>query len=219
MVETQFDAAADQRGHLLLAVGRQHDERVFDAPVGGVGDVRHARQRVELDVLAVGVARQHAARALAQIPHLREVAGEAAHRLLRHGQQFAHRGVTHRIVVRRAALLDLGQPVRQRVDQCAPALGVVEQVVFEVGVALHDPDVAQHLVQHACRAAGAAFGAQAATTRPTRARRAGESRSRDRRRTCSCRGSRAGAARLGQRPGARLRRKAAARAAAYAVRS
>jgi hypothetical protein len=47
--------------------------------------------------------------------------------------------------------------VVQRVDQHLPALGVLQQVVFQVGVALHHPDVAQHLVQHAGGAAGAAF--------------------------------------------------------------
>ena len=42
------------------------------------------------------------------------------------------------------------------------ALRVVEQVVLEVGISLHHPDVAQHLVQHARRAAGAALAAQLA---------------------------------------------------------
>jgi hypothetical protein len=36
-------------------------------------------------------------------------------------------------------------------------LAVVEQVIFEVGVALDDPDVAQHLVEHARRTAGDAL--------------------------------------------------------------
>ena len=36
----------------------------------------------------------------------------------------------------------------------------VEQVLLQVWIPLHDPDVAEHFVQHPRRAAGAAFGAQ-----------------------------------------------------------
>lgn len=35
-----------------------------------------------------------------------------------------------------------------------------EQVVLEVGIAAHRPDVPQHLVEHARRASGAALAAQ-----------------------------------------------------------
>ena len=47
----------------------------------------------------------------------------------------------------------------QRFDQCRASLRVVEQVVFQVGIATHDPDVAQHFVQHARGAPGAALAA------------------------------------------------------------
>jgi hypothetical protein len=49
--QAQFEAALDQAGDLFLGVRGQHHERVFDAPVGGVGHVRDARQAVELDVV------------------------------------------------------------------------------------------------------------------------------------------------------------------------
>ncbi len=49
------------------------------------------------------------------------------------------------------------QAVAQGIDQQATALGVVQQVVLQIRVAVHDPDVAQHLVEHARRAAGAAL--------------------------------------------------------------
>ena len=108
--------------------------------------MRHARQSVELDVLAVGVAREHAFRALAQVVDGAEVLGEALHGGLGNREQFAHRGVATTGVGGRAALLHLAQAVLQRLDQHAPALGVVDQVVFKVRVSLHDPDVAEHLV-------------------------------------------------------------------------
>ena len=50
--QAELDAGLDQPCHLGLGVGRQHDEGVLDAPVGGVGHVRDARQAVELDVVA-----------------------------------------------------------------------------------------------------------------------------------------------------------------------
>jgi hypothetical protein len=59
-----------------------------------------------------------------------------------------------------AALLDLGEAVAQGADQCFAAAGIVEQVVFKIRIALHHPDVAQHLVEHARRTAGDALGAQ-----------------------------------------------------------
>ena len=67
---------------------------------------------------------------------------------------------------RRAALLDLAETVVQRLDQLGAPARVVEQVVLQVGVALDDPDVAEHLVQHARRAAGAALAAQEAEHLP-----------------------------------------------------
>ena len=58
------------------------------------------------------------------------------------------------------------QPVAQRRNQRIAPLAVGEQVVLQIRVALHDPDVAQHLVQHARRAAGDALGAQRVEHRP-----------------------------------------------------
>jgi hypothetical protein len=147
-------------GHLRFGVGREDHERHLDAPVGGVGDVRNARQAVELDVVLRGGAAEHAARRLAQVPHCPEVRREGFDRGARRDQQFADERVALAVGVGRAPLLDLVQTMVQRVDQRCAALRVVEQVVLEVGIALHDPDVAEHLVEHACRAAGAALAAQ-----------------------------------------------------------
>ena len=61
----------------------------------------------------------------------------------------------------------------QRLDQLGAPARVVEQVVLQVGIALDDPDVAEHLVQHARRAAGAALAAQQAEHLPGARARAG----------------------------------------------
>ena len=52
------DAALHQRGHLGFGVRHEHDEGVLDTPVGGVGDVRDARQPVERDIVPPGVPQQ-----------------------------------------------------------------------------------------------------------------------------------------------------------------
>ena len=107
-----------------------------------------------------GVAAQHARRARAQFGRLAEGRVEAAHR--------GSRPRAARPPARRAA----GRPRRRGACRSRPgggaaprpagaALRVVQQVVLQVGIALHHPDVAQHLVQHARRAAGAALLAQA----------------------------------------------------------
>ena len=158
--QAQLDAALHQARHLGLGVGREHDEGHFHAPVGGVRHVRDAAQTVKLEVVFGRVTPQHTARGAAQVPHGAEVSGKPVHRRAGGCQQLLDQGVTRSVQFGRAALLHLRQAVVQRVDQHLAPLRVVQQVVFEVGVALHHPDVAQHLVQHACGAAGAALATQ-----------------------------------------------------------
>jgi hypothetical protein len=172
--QSKLDAALDQAGHLVLGVRDHDDERILDAPVGGVGHVRSAVHAVEADVALVRVAAQDRLGALAQVVGFLEFAAEIVHGLARGGQQLLHRAVAHggagRIALahvdRRAALVDFPEAVMQRVDQLRAALGVVQHVVLQVRVAAHDPDVAQYLVQHACRAPGLARPAQLVEQRP-----------------------------------------------------
>ena len=122
--------------------------------------MRDPRQAVELDVVARSGAAQRLAAALAQRGEHGKVAGKTLDSVAGELQKFADMAVAQGIGIGRAALGHLAEPVLERSDQQLAALGVVQQVVFEVGVALHHPDVAQHLVQHAGRAAGAALVAQ-----------------------------------------------------------
>ena len=143
---------------------------------------------------------EHAARAACASPTRRESARrKPLDRRARGEQQFADQRIALGVVGRRAPLLDLAQAVVQGLDQQRAPLRVVEQVVFEIGVALHDPDVAQHLVQHARRAAGAALVAQPRQQLPGALAEQADARSRGRRTRCSCRESRAGAARRSHR--------------------
>jgi hypothetical protein len=54
----------------------------------------------------------------------------------------------------------------QRIDQHTAAFGVIEQIVLQIGVALHHPNITQHLVQHACGTPRAALGAQTLQSLP-----------------------------------------------------
>ena len=137
--------------------------------------MRHARQAVELDVVLGGNAAEHLLRAAAQVIHLREFFLERLDctagmhdQLLDLGRALVAFGVMVRVVIGHAALLDLRQAVIEGVDQHLPALRVVEQVVLQVWVAAHHPHIAQHFVQHACRSAGAALGAQLVQDLPRR---------------------------------------------------
>src|SRR3546814_19120825 len=61
----------------LSLSGCEHHERVFDAPVGRIGNMRYARQPVELDIVLGGDAREPARRVLAQIGYLAELAAKS----------------------------------------------------------------------------------------------------------------------------------------------
>jgi hypothetical protein len=130
--------------------------------VSGVSTTNgYARQAIELDVV-LGRDPPQGARGLApQRRHVAEHGVEGAHRLRHQVGQLADRDVALGVAGRRAALLHLAQAVVERLDQLAAPARVVQQVVDQVGIALDHPDVAQHLVEHAGRAAGAALGAQA----------------------------------------------------------
>jgi hypothetical protein len=91
--QTQVDAALDQARHLDFGVGRQHHERVLDAPVGGVGDMGHTAQAVELDVVAGGQPAQHPLRLAPQVAHLDKSTIETADCRLCRRQQFADHGI------------------------------------------------------------------------------------------------------------------------------
>ena len=80
--------------------------------------------------------------------------GELVDRNLRGLDQLADTLVTG------AALFHFAQTMAQGFDQSSAPVRIGEQVVFEVGIALHHPDVAQHFVEHAGRAAGHAFVTQ-----------------------------------------------------------
>jgi hypothetical protein len=163
--EAGLDAGADQPRDFVLGVRRQHHERVLDAPVGGVRGVGDARESVEADVVGPGMRFERGARPASQFLDSAERLLEVPDRATGELEQAADLCVADR-VSRIAALLDVAEPVMQGLDEQAAPVRIVEQVLLEVGVAAHDPDVAEHLVQHPGRAARAPFRAQVVEQRP-----------------------------------------------------
>ncbi len=145
--------------NLRLGIGREHQERQLDPPVGRVRDVSDPGIGVEADVVGARVLEQRAPRPLAQCDHVREMSGEALHGGARGRQQLRDLGRAA-LVGGIAALLHFTQPVVQGLDELGAALRIVDQVVLQEGVPIHHPDVAQHFVQHARRSAGAPLRAQ-----------------------------------------------------------
>jgi len=152
-------SAAYQRRNLVLGIRRQHHERIFDTPVGRVGHVGHARESVETNVVVAGMPLELPACPLAQLGDVLEFPRERFHRLACRAQQLADLAIALG-VVRTAPPLDFVEPVMQRFDQQPTPLRIVDQIVLQVRIALHDPDVAQHFVEHARGTPGAALGTQ-----------------------------------------------------------
>ena len=158
--QTQLDAALDQAGHLKLAVRREHHKRVLHAPVGGVGHVRDAAEAIKFDVVARRQAGQHPLGLATQRRHLNEGSVKRLYCSTGPSQKLADHGIPLGLDLGGTAFLHFGKAMVQGLHQQTPAPGVVQQIVLQVGVALHHPDVAQHLVQHAGRAASAALATQ-----------------------------------------------------------
>src|SRR5262249_35023569 len=141
---------------------------------GRVRDVRDAREPVELDTVAARAPREPPRGAPAERRRLVELARERAHAGARPLEQESDLRVARRVLraagsidllrclarVALPALLDLAQAVVERVDERRAALRTLEQIVLKVGIARDDPDVAEHLVEHARGAAGPPLGAQ-----------------------------------------------------------
>ncbi|MPM96281.1 hypothetical protein SDC9_143439 [bioreactor metagenome] len=117
----------------------------------------HARQTVELDVVLGGIATQRLLRTAAQLLGLDKSGVEFMHGAVGRFHQLTHQLIAQRILVGLAALVDLGQAMLQSLDQRLAAVRVVDQIVLKIGIALHNPDIPQHFVEHAGRSAGSAL--------------------------------------------------------------
>jgi len=152
--QPEFDAGTHQSADLFLTVRVEHHEGVFDAPVGGIGDVRDARQAVEGNIVAARMPGQGFSDLAAQRGRSVEMVLESVNRRRRGDDQLLH------AFIALATLLDLAQTMAKRSDERHSPLATGEQIVLQVGIALHHPDIPEHLIEHPRRATGDAFGAQ-----------------------------------------------------------
>ena len=122
--------------------------------------MRNPGQSIKLDIVTGRVALEDPLGLFAQLSHRVELPVKARDRLTRHVEQITHQTVTFGIFLGGATALDFGQAVMQRLDQQMATLGVVQQIILQIRVALNHPDVTQNLVEHAGRTAGAALATQ-----------------------------------------------------------
>ena len=153
--QAQVNATFYQARHLVFGIGCQNYKRILHAPVGRVGHVRHTREAIELDVVPGSESVQNTLGTPAQVGNLGKRCVKGAHGQLGPGQQLPHHRVALRVCFWAATLFNLTQAVVECIHQQATTLRIVQQVVLQVGVALHHPDVTQHLVEHARRASRA----------------------------------------------------------------
>ena len=158
--QAQADTGLDQHGHFLLGIWGQHHKRVFHPPVGRVGHMAHAREAVKLDVVLGGQWLEGAQHLAAQLGGFLQSGVELRNRHLRSRNQLPHQRIARRVFSRCAALLHFAQAVLQCLHQLLAPAGVVQEVVLQIRIALHHPDIAQNLIQHAGRAARLALLAQ-----------------------------------------------------------
>ena len=129
--QAQFEATSHQPCHLGLGIRGEHHKRHFDAPVGGVGHVRDARERIEADRVDARVTAEQTPRLGAQFGRSVEVLREAGDRALRGLQQQAHFAITLEIggiALAFATLFDFVQAMLERIDELATTLRIVEQI-------------------------------------------------------------------------------------------
>ena len=152
--ELQINQRAHQGRHFGFGVGVDHHKGIFHAPVGGVGDMRHARQAVKHNIVFFGDFAQTLENLLAAGFGFVKAVVKARHRRFSGLHEQSH------LFVVVAPFVDFAQTVTHFFHQRFAAGGVVEQIINQIGVAHHRPNIAQHFKQHARRAAGYALAAQ-----------------------------------------------------------
>ena len=163
-----FDTTTHQLADFLFGIRIKDDEGIFDTPVSRIGDVRDTRQPVKSDVVLARVLAEDFLDLAAQIVGFLEMLRESVNGYLGRFDQALDLGRAFRILAlgRGATLFDFDQAMTQRIDQRITPVTIGQQIVFQIRIALHDPDVAQHLVKHSGGAPGDAFDAEFVENRP-----------------------------------------------------
>ena len=140
--QIQLNQRAHQGRDFGFRVGIDDDKRIFDAPVGRIGNVGYPRQPVEHNIVFFRMFGQLGQNLRPLFARGFEAAVEGGHSVFRRLQKLAHL----RVVV--APFLDFVQTVAHFAYQGFTAVGVFEQVVHQIRIAHHRPNIAQHFKQH-----------------------------------------------------------------------
>ena len=124
--QTQIDAGFDQFGHFGFGIGRQHHKRVFNPPIGGVGDMRHTAHGIKADVVVRGVFAQGFFGFDSQAPCFVKTLGKVFDGLSCGVKQLNHHGIAFALMHGIAALVYFAQTVLQSLHQLLAALGVIQ---------------------------------------------------------------------------------------------
>ena len=125
--------------------------------------MRDTRERVESDGIFTRVLAEQLAGTIAQFGVAHEIGRKRFDGALRGLEQQPNLAITLTIALRATAFassLDFFESMFQRCNQLLAALRIVEEIIFEIRIALHCPDVAKHFVQHSRRTTGSTFGTQ-----------------------------------------------------------
>ena len=128
----------------------------------------HPTHGVEFDVVWGGVFAQDSFGAISKFVDHLKLRGKSLDRLLGMVNQLTHQRIAFAVQVFGASGVHFAQAVLQSIHQQLAPLGVVQQVVLQIRVALHHPDVTQHFVEHAGRTSGTSFTPQGFQNLPRR---------------------------------------------------
>ena len=147
-----LDTTAHQMADFFFGIRVQHHEGILNAPVGRIRYVRNAGQTVKSDVVAPRMLAQHFQHLTPQVQCFAKACFKAIDRLMRRFNQLLDLGRTIRVfpLALGPPLFHLSQAMAQGIDQRITPFAVIEQIVFQIGITLDDPDIPQHFVQHTC---------------------------------------------------------------------
>ena len=152
--QAQLDAGVDHAGHLGLTVGGNDDAGIFHPPVRGIGHVRNPGHTVKQNV----VASRDPGEPLTDAPSQLSLPPQPFLEALHSGARRVCELDGQRVLL--GPHQDLVESMMQGMNQRGTPLGVLQQIVLDKGVSLHDPHVTKHFEEHAGRASGATLAAE-----------------------------------------------------------
>ena len=160
--QPERDAGPHDVARLLFGVRTDHHAGHLHAPVGGVGGMGDARHAAEVDIVAARDTPQALTDPPAQLPGAWIPVGETPDGLAGGGCELQGIGIAlgpgH----------DLVEAMVHRPDERIQAFFARQQVVLDIGITVHHPQITEHLEQHARRPPGHPGGAQSVEQVPRR---------------------------------------------------